>query len=208
METRDQGNGIPRRSFLKTVVALGTVAVPGMVVAARALLGQADESPAAISKGAPPNVSWQANISPAGEPGEALIVTGTLFAADGRTPLKDGVLYLYHTDATGVYNKTDGLWWKPRLRGWMKAGADGRYEFRSIRPASYPNSRNPQHIHAIVYAPGVPAQWMNDFLFDDDPLLRASDRDASARDGRFGHVLKLTRGGDGVWRGTRDIRVK
>ena len=48
--------------------------------------------------------------------------------SDGVTPAEGIVLYVYHTDATGYYNKDDDPY-NPRLRGWMKTGKDGRYEF-------------------------------------------------------------------------------
>src|SRR5712691_4118516 len=50
------------------------------------------------------------------EPGEKLVVTGTVFAPDGVTPAARVFLYVYHTDATGHYNRESGE--PPRLRGW------------------------------------------------------------------------------------------
>src|SRR5262249_25559084 len=38
------------------------------------------------------------------EPGERLVVTGTVFAPDGVTPAPGVFLYVYNTDATGHYN--------------------------------------------------------------------------------------------------------
>jgi protocatechuate 3,4-dioxygenase beta subunit len=44
-------------------------------------------------------------------------------------------MYAYHTDAHGIYNEQKSLQVAPRLQGWLKTDADGRYEYRSIRPA-------------------------------------------------------------------------
>ncbi len=33
----------------------------------------------------------------------------------------------------------------------MKAGADGRFTFETIRPGSYPNSNNPPHVHFTAF---------------------------------------------------------
>src|SRR5512134_1672562 len=36
-----------------------------------------------------------------GEPGERLVITGTIYQNDGRTPAAGVVLYAYHTNAAG-----------------------------------------------------------------------------------------------------------
>src|SRR5918998_5364660 len=101
------------------------------------------------------------------------------FDADGKTPVEGVTLHVYHTDARGLYSEKDGQGGPPdpRLKGSMKTDGDGRYEFRTIRPASYPNSRNPQHIHAKVYGAGYAERWIPEYWFDDDPLIDAATRE-------------------------------
>src|SRR5262245_32562255 len=53
-------------------------------------------------KDAPAELSASAVLAPAGEPGERLIVDGTVVATDGK-PLPGAVVYAYHTDASGIY---------------------------------------------------------------------------------------------------------
>ncbi len=60
---------------------------------------------------------------------------------------------------------------KPRLKGWMQYGADGKYEFHTIKAAPYPGGSNPAHIHGTLSAPGYTECWIENYLFEDDPLL-------------------------------------
>jgi protocatechuate 3,4-dioxygenase, beta subunit len=36
-------------------------------------------------------------------PGPKLEISGTIYQTDGKTPAKDVILYIYHTDQKGVY---------------------------------------------------------------------------------------------------------
>lgn len=116
-------------------------------------------------------------------------------------------MYIYHTDNKGLYLPAPKQIVAKRhgyLRGWMKSGSDGRYEFKTIRPASYPNSKNPQHIHPIIKEPGATLYWIDEFLFDDDPLL--SDQEKSRQEKRGGNgIITLKKNEKGVWVGKRDI---
>ena len=143
------------------------------------------------------------------ELGEPLIVSGTIYAPDGRTPLEGINLFVYQTDATGVYstggNSGDNR--DTRIHGLVRSGADGRYEIRTIKPGSYPASRNPAHIHAYVSGPGYPEYWIDEYHFTDDPFVTDEMR-TKAGTGNFSSILKLTRGTDGVLRGVRDIKIE
>ena len=143
------------------------------------------------------------------EPGEPLIVSGTIYAPDGRTPLEGINLFVYQTDARGVYSTSGngGDNRDTRIHGVVRSGADGRYEFRTIKPGSYPDSRNAAHIHAYVSGPGYPEYWIDEYHFSDDPFVTEQMR-ASAGAGSFSSILTLKRGADGVLRGVRDIKVE
>ena len=140
------------------------------------------------------------------EPGEPLIITGHVFKADGKTPAEGMVLWVYHTDRTGYYNEKDDAS-HPRLNGWMKIGADGKYEFRTIRPGAYPHRTTPAHIHAHLYGPGFSERSIEDYWFKDDP--RVTDDELKKMTALGGHpvIVEVKRGADGVWRGERDITV-
>jgi protocatechuate 3,4-dioxygenase, beta subunit len=140
------------------------------------------------------------------EPGERLIVTGTIFAPDGVKPAAGVFLYVYNTDATGHYNNERGL--PPRLRGWMKTGPDGRYEYRTIKPASYPGSRIPAHVHTQLWGGGYPPQSGPELNFEGDPFLKDADKERSDKLGRFAFIRPARRDGSGAWRVEQDLRLK
>ena len=54
---------------------------------------------------APENVDWKTVIPPAGESGEKLLISGTVYLPDGVTPAKDIIVYVYHTNIEGYYPK-------------------------------------------------------------------------------------------------------
>jgi protocatechuate 3,4-dioxygenase, beta subunit len=128
-----------------------------------------------------------------GEPGIPLQVVGRILQPDGVTPADGVILYVYQTDARGHYVPPGfagpGLSRHGRLRGWVKTGRDGTYRFETIRPAPYPGREIPAHIHAIVKEPDKNEYYLDEFEFDDDPLLASSLRRARSR-----------RGGDGILR--------
>lgn len=155
----------------------------------------------------PTDVSPVARIADNEEPGIPLTITGTIYHPDRRTPYKDIVLFVYQTDASGVYNKTDGSYLRPRLHGWIKTDSSGRYKIRTIKPGSYPRSTQPAHIHITFRPSAGRARWLEDFLFSDDPNLTASQRALPQALGNFSHVLFLSREPDGMLVGKRDIVV-
>lgn len=90
-------------------------------------------------------------IADAAEPGERMVLTGTVFGHDGK-PREGVTVYAYHTDAKGLYRTKP--WGRPRLRGWANTDAAGRYELHTIKPGPYPMRRNPAHIHMTIAVPG------------------------------------------------------
>ncbi len=158
-------------------------------------------------EGMPTNMSWKTNISGPREPGEALFISGTIYQRDGKTPASDVILYVYHTDITGRYtpapNQSAGKL-HGHLRGWMRSNAEGRYQFETILPASYPERTAPQHIHPLIKEPNTSLYWIDEYLFEDDPLLTAKERSRQEKRGGSG-IIPLTKNEKGTWIGHRDI---
>jgi len=199
---------IDRRSFLRNA-SVFAVALPAFQLGTLGLFGcnQARSLSRSESKEQPANVTWKTTIVSAGEPGDPLIVSGTIYAPDGRTPLEGISLFVYQTDATGRYSTTGGDNRNTRIHGLMRTNAEGRYEFRTIKPASYPSSRIPAHIHAFVSGPGYPEYWIDEYHFSDDPFVTGDMRDKAGK-GNLSSILTLTRGADGILRGVRDIKIE
>lgn len=149
-----------------------------------------------------------ARLSEWGEPGAPLVVRGRVFRADGKTPAEGLTLFLYHTDARGLYSEPrGGREPDPQIKGYVRTDREGAYEFRTTRPGAYPGRRNPQHIHVKVSGPDLPERYLEDYLFEDDTLVDASTREKFKDLGSFSPILKLTRDAGGVFRATRDIRL-
>ncbi|MCW5900379.1 MAG: hypothetical protein KIT10_14020 [Flavobacteriales bacterium] len=146
------------------------------------------------------SVLW---LTPPGEPGEAMLMEGTVLMADERTPAADVVLYIHHTNTEGLYIPAPGQQHgrrHGRLRGWARTGADGRFSLHSIRPAPYPGENAPAHIHIFVEEPGKNVYYIDEVRFLDDPLLTAPLR--ASREGRGGDLdIHLLRDEQGTWRG-------
>lgn len=160
------------------------------------------ESPIAFEK-----LSWVDTLPDFNEPGPKMVISGIIYKADGKTPAKDVVLYVYHTDQAGIYaRKGNEKGWGQRhgyIRGWVKTNEKGEYKFYTLRPASYPDSRAPQHIHPTIKEPGINEYWIDEYLFDDDPFLTATERSKQPQRGGGG-IIKL-QNKNGMLVGERNI---
>ena len=155
----------------------------------------------------------QRNLSPIDTlPGYAqsahkIKITGTVFQIDGISPAKDVILYLYQTNAEGKYpKKTDSKGWEARhgfIRTWLKTDSTGYYEFYTGRPASYPNSSIPQHIHIVVKEPNKMEYYIEDFFFADDPNI--TDNIVHRKHPRGGSGVVRLKDSDNLKIGIRDI---
>ncbi|MDQ3069908.1 MAG: hypothetical protein M3R55_09295 [Acidobacteriota bacterium] len=140
----------------------------------------------------PQRLTSVARIAPESEPGRPLVIAGHVYRADGRTLAPGVTVFAYHTDRNGVYDVPSAGPHAWRLKGWALTGADGRFEFRTIRPASYPNATVPQHVHLHLEGPSLPRRWTTELQFADDPKMTARDRDLSRQAGMFGGVRPVT----------------
>lgn len=144
-----------------------------------------------------------------GEAGERLIVEGTVYRPDG-TPAPGVLLYAYQTNAGGVYAKRGNETGNGRrhgyLRGWLRTGADGKYRIETIKPGSYPSRSEPAHLHMTLQPPGEPERYIDDVVFEGDPLLTPEHRARLRQRGGSG-IVPLERNADGTLRVTRDIHL-
>ncbi len=84
----------------------------------------------------------QSKLAGPEEPGERLVLTGTVYSSDCRTPLPGALIEIWQANHAGLYD-TD----KPgnfteraafRLRGLLHADKRGEYEIETIVPGRYP----------------------------------------------------------------------
>ena len=179
------------------------------LAASEPIVGGPCEGCEAVFHGRPARIATTARLAPPGEAGEPMILSGVV-RTPGGAPAAGIVVYAYHTDARGVYPTDDALRGSAagrhgRLRGFVRTDASGTYRFESIRPAGYPGTGIPQHVHLHVIEPGRCTYWIDDVLFEDDPRLTEAQRRAHDH-GRGGSgIVRPTRAADGTWIVRRDI---
>lgn len=154
----------------------------------------------------PDSVSWRTAFEVAKDDGEPMIISGTVFKSDGKTPAPNALIYFYHTDKLGIYGRT-GEHKHGKYRGWMLTDSNGRYEFASIRPASYPNSTQSQHVHMTITTLDVREDWIDSILFEGDKFLTQRERALSGKRGGFNPIVSLRPNKDGVMHAVRDIQL-
>jgi protocatechuate 3,4-dioxygenase beta subunit len=161
-------------------------------------------------EGLPDKLTAHSRIAPLSEPGEPLTVTGQVFGTDGK-PREGVIVYAYQTDEKGIYREVN----PPRstasnhqgpLRGWVSTDAQGRYSFDTIRPANYPNTDVPAHIHMHVIERGCGTYYLDELVFTDDPKLTPEMIKAVSH-GRGGKAIVTPRreGAGKPWHVVRDI---
>lgn len=135
-------------------------------------------------KGAP-RERMGANICRDGK-GESCVIAGRVVDLDG-SPIAGAQIDVWSDNADGYYDvQQPGLQPAMNMRGIFTTGVDGRYDFRTIRPVSYPlpddgpvggmlrhmgrHPHRPAHIHFIVSAEGY--DTLTTHIFDAaDPYL-------------------------------------
>ncbi|HEX8772961.1 MAG TPA: hypothetical protein VF735_05100 [Pyrinomonadaceae bacterium] len=208
-----------RRQFIKRAIVFA-IALPSAVAlhsscrtqrkqgTSTGIVGGGCDGCEGIYEDMPRQPGWQTTIASAAEPGERMEISGSIYQVDGKTPAPNVILYVYHTDAKGYYtpspNATNLARRHGHLRGWLKTNAGGEYKFTTIKPASYPNSDIPAHIHPIVKEPDKNEYYIDEYVFDDDPFLTQEKRLRLENRGGSG-IVRLAKSSDGLWIGKRNI---
>ena len=115
-----------------------------------------------------PKRSLGASIAQEGTPGVPMHVSGRV-TCQGE-PIADAVVDIWQADPRGMYDNQIEDLQGMNLRGQFRTDADGRYYFRSVRPAGYPvpmhgpsgellraqgrSPFRPAHVHYMVSKPG------------------------------------------------------
>jgi protocatechuate 3,4-dioxygenase beta subunit len=116
-----------------------------------------------------------------GEPiGERIIVAGRVVDENDR-PLPDTLIEIWQANACGRYVHEADQHDAPLDPNFLGAGrcvtdADGRYEFRTIKPGAYPwrnhpNAWRPNHIHLSLFGARFADRLVTQMYFPGDPLF-------------------------------------
>ena len=165
----------------------------------------------ATSERDPASLPSRLRLASAEEPGERMLLTGRVLAADGSGPVQGVVIYAHHTNIDGLYanGSSENEWSRRhgRLRGWVRTDRDGRYAFDTIRPAMYPDNTEPAHVHLFIQEPGRPPYYIDDVVFAGEQGVDAAYRARQRLRGGSG-IVQLARSDDGAWLAERDIRLE
>lgn len=137
---------------------------------------------------------WRANapdcacgdsIARSGTPGVPLFVSGVVRDGQGQ-PLADAMVDVWQASPVGLYENQDPTQENMNLRGRFRTDAEGRYHFRSVRPAGYPvpvdgpcgvllkaqrrHPNRPAHLHFMVSKPGFKVLVSQVYADDDENL--------------------------------------
>jgi protocatechuate 3,4-dioxygenase beta subunit len=131
-----------------------------------------------------PELQFDASIARDGTPGIPVQVSGHV-TCQGK-PVAGAVVDIWQADPRGMYdNQIEGLEGM-NLRGHFRTTAEGRYQFRTVRPSGYPVPTHgpsgellraqrrapfrPAHIHFMVSKPGFRTLITQVFVDDSERL--------------------------------------
>lgn len=132
-----------------------------------------------------PHVPDGGSIVRSDTPGPALFVTARIVDRESK-PVAGADVDVWHASPAGLYENQDPTQSDFNLRGKLVTDADGRFRFRTVRPAGYPiptdgvvgrllaaqgrHANRPAHIHVLAFKPGFKT-LISQVYADDDPSL-------------------------------------
>jgi catechol 1,2-dioxygenase len=165
----------------------------------------AADAPSTARLGPGGEVERTAETVAAGRGGERLVVEGTVYRADCRTPLAGATIAVWQTNAKGEYGPGQGTGDERccYLGAALRTDERGRYRIETVKPGHYQGEAQPPpaHIHFEVRHPEATGV-LTELLFEGDPWLgpdppgvvvrptRAPGSDPPALHARFDIVLR------------------
>jgi protocatechuate 3,4-dioxygenase beta subunit len=118
-------------------------------------------------------------------PGPALLVD--VCVADSRgQPVEGAEADVWHSSPEGLYENQDPTQAEMNLRGRFRTDSDGRFRFKSVKPAGYPipidgpvgelvkatgrHNYRPAHLHFMIYKPGFKTMISQIYVPDDEHI--------------------------------------
>ncbi len=103
-----------------------------------------------------PGSPIRTNLRLPGSTGLPIVLKGYIFKEDGKTPISNALVEIWHCDEKEIYDNTSDDY---NYRGMQKTKIDGKYKFKTILPVPYKADQNddtswrPAHIHMRVSVP-------------------------------------------------------
>jgi catechol 1,2-dioxygenase len=103
-----------------------------------------------------PGAPLKTNLILPNSKGTPVVLKGSIFKEDGKTPVSNALVEIWHCDENEVYDNTSEVY---NYRGGQKTKTDGKYAFTTILPVPYKadpkdeSSWRPAHIHMRVSVP-------------------------------------------------------
>lgn len=104
------------------------------------------------------------------EPGQQIVVRGTIVDEASDLPLTDVAVELVQADQDGIYFSEHSTW-NPRIFAYLVTDTRGEFEVQTIRPGAYQDDDGDlvaSHIHFQLKKPSY-RPYHAEFTFDDDP---------------------------------------
>lgn len=147
-----------RRTFIKqTSLTAISISAFGMVEwNGKSFVGDSPTTTDILGPFYRPGSPLRTNLRFANSNGIPIVLKGSIFREDRKTPVNDALVEIWQCDENRVYDNTSDEY---KYRGGQRTKADGKYEFKSILPVPYkavPNDESswrPAHIHMRVSVP-------------------------------------------------------
>ena len=172
----------------ETIIAADTLGISTLATLLNNTIGAHRTDPALLGpfwrKDAPRRQNGE-SIAYSLTPGPAVFVSGRVMDTSG-TPIPGAAVDVWHASPVGFYENQDPEQADYNLRGVFTADAEGRYAFRTVKPAGYPvpvdgpvggllkatnrHPYRPAHFHYMVTHPGYKTLITQVFSDDDEHL--------------------------------------
>src|SRR3954451_24560630 len=132
-----------------------------------------------------PRVENGGSIIRSDTPGPALFMNAQVLNKQGE-PVVGAEVDIWHSSPVGLYENQDPEQEDMNLRGKFTTDAEGRFWFRSVKPAGYPiptdgvvgrllvaqnrHPYRPAHVHALIFKPGFKTLISQVYVDDDENL--------------------------------------
>jgi hydroxyquinol 1,2-dioxygenase len=180
---------VTTESHNEVVLIAGSLGVSSLVCLQNNGEGGAHETTANLMgpfwRAGSPREENGASIVRSPTPGDPIFVTGHVADLNGR-PVADAEVDVWNTSGQGLYENQDPRQADMNLRGRFVTDENGRFSFRTVKPAGYPipvngpagdllraqgrHNMRPAHIHFLINKPGCKTQFSQVYSSDDPNL--------------------------------------